>query len=198
MRRRALLAPALAATPLPALAHSPIEGIGEFYGGLIHPLLVPSHALALLSFALLVGQRGLAAMRASYPLFALMLLVGLVLAGFAVNPRFAVEPVLLALAMTCGTLVALARAPHPLVIAALGAVLAGVIGMDSGVTDRTRQESFAALLGCWLGAAVMLIAVAGLAELVQRPWQRVALRVLGSWGAASAALVLALTLRGPA
>jgi len=67
--------------------------------------------------------------------------------------------------------------------------------MDSGVSGLSRRETFAALCGCWLGAVLLLILVAGVAEMAHRSWQRVALRVLGSWTAASGALVLALALR---
>ena len=36
-------------------------------------------------------------------------------------------------------------------LAVLAGVLALLIGMDSGFTDMDRRETFAALLGCWLG-----------------------------------------------
>ncbi len=195
MRRSLAAAVALCALPGGALAHSPIEGIGEFYGGILHPLLVLPHALALLVFSLLVGQCGLRAMRFAYPAFLLALIPGLFLAGFEVQPAIPYETVLVALAIACGLLVALQTPlPAPL-LALLGAVLALLIGMDSGVSGLNRQETFAALCGCWLGAALLLIVIAGLAELAQRHWQRLALRVVGAWTAASGALVLALALR---
>ena len=31
------------------LAHAPFVGVEGFYGGLLHPLLVPAHAMALLA-----------------------------------------------------------------------------------------------------------------------------------------------------
>jgi len=181
--------------PQLALAHSPIAGIAKFYGGLLHPLLVPSHALALLVFALLVGQRGVRAMRFSYPSCLAVLAVGLVLAGVEVPAGLSAESALLTITFLCGLLVAL-QVPVPFVLyTILGAALGLLIGIDSGVTDSTRQETFAALLGTWLGAAIALVAVAGVVELLVQPWQRVAVRVLGSWGTASALLVLALALR---
>jgi CBS-domain-containing membrane protein len=80
-------------------------------------------------------------------------------------------------------------------LAVLAGLLALVIGMDSGVTGLDRRETFAALFGCWLGAVLLVLVIAGVAEMARRPWQRVALRVLGSWITASAALVLALALK---
>lgn len=190
-----LLALALAGAATPVLAHSPIEGIGQFYGGLLHPVLVLPHALCLLAFALLVGQCGVRAMRAGYPPFLAALAIGLVLAGFSIPLGIASEFVLLALTAVCGLLVALQWSPPLLAFTLLGAVIGLVIGADSGVEGLSRQQTFAALLGCWLGAVIALIVIAGLTELFTRPWQRVLVRVLGSWGSASAILVLALSLR---
>ena len=48
--------------------------------------------------------------------------------------------------------------------------------------------------GAGVGACLVLILVAGLAEMPRRDWQRILVRVLGSWCAAAAALVLALSI----
>lgn len=196
MKASRLFAATLVALPGSALAHSPMAGIGEFYGGMLHPLMVLPHMLALLVFALLIGQSGVRAMQLTYPVFMLALTIGLFLAGFSVAPISMTEPVLLVTSTGCGLFVAAQRPPPVFVLALLAGILALLIGMDSGVTGLGRRETFATLLGCWLGAVLFLIVVAGIAELAQRSWQRVALRVLGSWTAASGALVLALAL-GP-
>ena len=47
----------LLAFPAAAQAHTPIPGMGEFAGGLLHPLTTPFHVLILLGLALLVGQQ---------------------------------------------------------------------------------------------------------------------------------------------
>ena len=172
-----------------------MEGIGEFYGGILHPLLVLPHALSLLVLGLLVGQGGVRAMRFTYPPFIVALAAGLFVTGFQLQPSLPFEKMLLLLAMVCGLLLALQSKLPVAVLALLGAVLAFLIGMDSGVSGLSRRETFAALCGCWLGAVLLLILVAGVAEMAHRSWQRVALRVLGSWTAASGALVLALALR---
>lgn len=172
-----------------------MAGIGEFYGGMLHPVMVLPHVLSLTVFAVLLGQRGTRAMRFAYPPFMLALIVGLFLAGFEVQPALPSEAILLSVALVCGLLVAAQRPPPGAVLSVLAGLLALVIGMDSGVTGLDRRETFAALLGCWLGAVLLLLVIAGVTEMANRPWQRVALRVLGSWITASAALVLALALR---
>ena len=194
MRRR-YLAPLLLLAPGIALAHSPMQGIGHFYGGILHPVLVPSHLLAILALGLLIGQRGVSTMRAAYPCFLVALLVGLTLAGFSPAAPARAEPALLLIAACCGLLAAL-NIPTPRVVAALAALLTAlVVGADSGVDNLNRQETFGALFGAGVGACIVLIVVAGLAEMPRRDWQRILVRVIGSWCAASAVLVLALALR---
>ena len=172
-----------------------MPGIGEFYGGLLHPILVLPHFLVLLVFALLIGQSGVQAMRLAYPPFMLALLIGLFLAGFEIAPVLPSEKLLLTAATLCGLVVAAKRPPPGWILAVLSGIAALVIGMDSGVTGLDRRETFSALAGCWLGAVLLILVIAGVAEMARRPWQHVAVRVLGSWIAASAVLVLALTLR---
>jgi urease accessory protein len=189
------LAPLLLLTPGIALAHSPMQGIGHFYGGILHPVLVPSHLLALTSLGLLIGQRGLSAMRLAYLFFLAALFVGLILAGVSPAPPPNAETVLLVLAGCCGLAVSL-QVPTPRVLLALAALLTAlVVGADSGVADLNRQETFGAMFGAGVGACILFIAVAGLAEMPRRDWQRILVRVLGSWCAASSVLVLALELR---
>ena len=89
----------LALVPQLVLAHSPMAGIGKFYGGMLHPLMVLSHALALMMFAMLVGQRGVRAMQFAYPAFIAALVTGLVLAGFAVAPWLNRESILLVMTL---------------------------------------------------------------------------------------------------
>lgn len=195
MLQRCLTAALLLLAPGVALAHSPMPGVGSFYGGLLHPVMVPSHLITLVALGLLIGQRGLGAMRLTYPCFLVALTGGLIVAGWSPEAPGAAQTVLLALAGGCGLAVAF-KLPAPRALLALVTVItAAVIGADSGITGLSRQETFGALLGAGAGACLLLLAVAGLAELPQREWQRIAVRVLGSWCAATAALVLALTLQ---
>src|SRR5258708_21289869 len=56
----------------PASAHT-IEGLSGFYGGLLHPVLTPTHGLALLGLGLLIGQQPADKRRLPQMLFALAL-----------------------------------------------------------------------------------------------------------------------------
>lgn len=181
--------------PEVALAHSPMPGIGYFYGGILHPAMVPSHLVALVALGLLVGQRGVAAMRLSHPCFLLALVAGLIYAGFFPDAPAETETVLLVIAGCCGLAVASQLPAHRGIIASTTLLTAFVIGADSGVAGLDRRETFGAMLGAGVGACILFIAVAGLTEMPRRDWQRILIRVLGSWCAASAVLVLALALR---
>ena len=65
------------ATPSMALAHSAIPGIGFFYSGMLHPLRVAEHLLALLALALLLGQTGLQKSHFALGAFSAGLVLGL-------------------------------------------------------------------------------------------------------------------------
>jgi urease accessory protein len=54
--------------------------------------------------------------------------------------------------------------------------------------------AYVIMLGTWLGAVLVLVALAEVTARLTRHWQLIGLRVLGSWIAASAILVLALRL----
>ena len=64
--QRCLTAALLLLAPGVALAHGPMPGVGSFYGGLLHPVMVPSHLITLVALGLLIGQRGLGAMRLKF------------------------------------------------------------------------------------------------------------------------------------
>src|SRR5258708_36995165 len=54
---RAGMAVAFSAVPETASAHA-VFGVTGFFGGFLHALVVPSHVLAIVALALLIGQQG--------------------------------------------------------------------------------------------------------------------------------------------
>ena len=76
------------------------------FAGLLHPLVVPAHVLAVAALALLIGQQG---WRRNVPIaFSVAVLIGLGAIAMAYVPKFA-EETLLAFAAITGLLVALSR-----------------------------------------------------------------------------------------
>jgi urease accessory protein len=183
---------ALLLTADAAVAHA-VLGVTGFAGGLLHPLLVPSHICSIVALALLAGQQRW--LRGLLIVFAVGLVLSLGAIALAYVPTFA-EAALLSLAAVTGALVALAR-PLPMVLSVALAAATGVaIGFDSPPETISIAEANLALLGTALGAPAALVALAWFASRLHRDWQRIGMRIAGSWIAASAIMVLTLRLGG--
>jgi len=153
--------------------------------------VAPTHLLAVVAIGLLGGKGG----RRGFLLvpFAAGLLAGSVAIAFAIR-QMPSAPALLAMAALSGIAVAAAiRLPASLtqgLALAAGATLAldappQVIGIPTAIASQ---------IGTGVAAVIVLVLAASIAARADRPWQRVGLRVVGSWAAASAILVLALRL----
>ena len=180
--------------PEAALAHAPLKGIGTFYNGVRHPVLVPAHLLTIFALGLLLGQHAPRASRVGWFGFVIAFWAGLAgtRLGYAVP-----DVVLLALAMCAGLLVALERIGHLGIALALAAAAGLCLGLDSAPEGIAEGERWLALLGTATGGVLLISYVGGLAAGLVRPWQRIGVRVAGSWTAAGAGIVLALALAGP-
>ena len=188
----ALLLLLLAAGPGVASAHGDLERLGPFYGGALHPLLVPAHALALLGLGLLVGQRGLAAEGR-----ALSMLLGALLAGLGLGAAFAstlpVETLVLLLGATAA-LATVAQRPLPgFVLPTLAGAIGLGLGLDSVPAAGTPWMQWSGGAGTVLGVLATTTLTAALADQARSAWSRIGVRVVASWLAASALLVLALS-----
>jgi urease accessory protein len=174
----------------PASAHT-IAGLAGFYGGLLHPVLTPTHGLALLGLGLLIGQQPAERRRLPQLLFTLALAGGLLALALAVNETPAGAVLLLGVALS-GALVAAAFRLPLLVLGPLALALGAAIGLDSPPEVISFQEGVVMLIGTGLGATIGLGLVVEAAARMARDWQLIGVRVLGSWTAASALLAIAV------
>jgi hydrogenase/urease accessory protein HupE len=201
---RLAVAALLAVVAAPAAAHSPIEGIGIFYSGALHPLVTPPHLIALLALGLLLGQAGqratgdddapLAALAAPLAALGVALVAGVLRAGLHPAEEPDTDRVLLALAAATGLAVAAAwRAPQGvrLVVALAVGLATGLASAPTGVSDAERWTSLAGTAAASLMLAAYVAVMVAMAR--RPPWLAIAARVLGSWMAAAALLVLALS-----
>jgi hydrogenase/urease accessory protein HupE len=177
----------------PAAAHAVVEGLGSFQAGLLHPLLTPAHALALVALGLRVSQQKRSHRQALLILFAASLLaaVGAIAAALAFTEA---TNLLLGAALVAGLLTALAR---PLPFWATGFLIVAVaigIAFDSVPQEIWAQPTLLSLAGTILSGWLILVSIAYGAAEPRREWMRIGVRILGSWTAASALLVLALRL----
>jgi hydrogenase/urease accessory protein HupE len=185
---------ALVMSPLPAEAHLNSTGMGPFYDGLMHFLMGPADLVPVLALALLAGLRGAAfGRRALFTLPAAWFLGGL--AGLS--------------AMTLN--------PHPLIAAAWFLLLGGLLASDAKLSMRVTS-ALAVLLGLYhgylngngmgpldtavvalLGLVFAIFALIALAAAfvvrLHAQWARIAVRVAGSWIAASGLLMLGWAVR---
>lgn len=179
--------------PSDAAAHLVTTGMGPVYDGIGHLLLTPEDLVPAIAFALFAGLRGAAeGRRAMFLLPVAWLTGGLIGLRVSATPAF---PVPAASFMVLGTLVA-----ADLRLPANGvAVLAVVLGLVHGVLNGTALRQGAGGLGL-LGIMAALFVLVALASAfvvsLERPWTRIAVRVAGSWVAASGLLLLGWAFRG--
>jgi urease accessory protein len=166
-----------------------------FVAGLLHPLALPAHVLALLALGLLIGQQTARTRHVSLAAFVAGAAVGLTAIAFGVGQTSAAD-VLLATTFVSAASAAIAR-PLPALACALLAVIAGVaLALDSPPEAISIAVATATLVGTGLGASLALaIIVTGMNYLTRGRewnWARLGGRILSSWIAASAILVLAV------
>ena len=166
-----------------------------FVAGLLHPLALPAHVLALLALGLLIGQQTARTLHMSLAAFVAGAAVGLTAIALGVGQTSAAD-VLLAATFASGASAAIAR-PLPALACVLLAVIAGVaLALDSPPEAISIAVATATLVGTGLGASLALaIIVTGMNYFTRgrgRNWARLGGRILSSWIAASAVLVLAV------
>jgi urease accessory protein len=188
---------AFAMWPAPAEAHLNTTGMGPLYDGLMHFLLSPEDLVPVLALALLSGLRGAAHGRqALFTLPAAWLLGGLLgLTVAATNGSAALSAFWFLL--VGGLVAADAKLPVRLTTA-----LAALLGLSHGYLNGTGLgESGSAVLvvlGLVLAVFVLVALASAFVVRLRADWARIAVRVAGSWIAASGLLMLGWAVRGGA
>lgn len=178
----------------PALAHT-AAGSSDLYAGALHALSAPAHLLSFVAIGLLAGQQAGKA-QSMLMVFCLALIAG-TLASSTLPAQPATGSLNLAVTATLGTLVATAwRLPGPALLtlaSVCGLGLGWASGSDAG--PGTNRWLFAPGVAV-AGLAVSTYCLMATDFLLRRNagWMRIAVRVAGSWIAAIAVLVLAITI----
>jgi hydrogenase/urease accessory protein HupE len=176
-----------------AHAHGTLPGSGGFYAGALHPVLTLEHLLLLVALGLLLGRGSGAPAKA--PLLALAAAVA---AGLALGPVGLAGPAVPLGILTGATLAgagiaAGARLRSPALVA-LAAAAGLATGLDTGMPPA-GVVAWVPYAGVFLGVFLIVLNAAA-AAVACRPPYGVAVRVAGSWIAATAVMVLALHVRG--
>jgi urease accessory protein len=181
-----------------AQAHLMNTGFGPFYDGLTHLFVTPEDLLPVIALALLAGLRGPRFGRAV--LFALPVawLVGSA-AGLLLAPQVTLPVAETIVTVALGALLA---ADCPLPFAAVGglAILLGLLHGSLNGAELPKTNASGQITAAGVAAALFVVVslLAGQAASVRVPWVRIAVRVVGSWIAATGLLLLGWSLhRGP-
>lgn len=175
-----------------AFAHVPIKTLNGFYNGLLHPVFVPSQVLLLIASGLFFGQQGVRENLPAVAVFFAATVTGLVAAWFSTG--IDLELIILSMAAIIGLLTAASPAAGVYGCSII-AVLAGfIVGLDSAQEYLTGRIKFLSLFGSGVGIYLLLLYPMGVANYFRgRAWQKIGIRIIGSWLAASSLMVLALS-----
>jgi urease accessory protein len=198
MRRGPLAAIANAALLLaPSIAHAHLvnTGLGPVYDGISHLFISFDDLLPVVAMALLAGLNGpVAGRRAVFALPAAWLAGGVAgyLAAVAILPTGITALSLLAL----GILTAADLKLRPAMVTALAVALGLLHGWLNGAAVALAGRDAIGLTGIAGSIFVVAALASALVVSLRRPWTRIAVRVSGSWIAASGLLLLGWTLSG--
>jgi urease accessory protein len=192
--RRAMSAGAALLAPSVAHAHLVTTGLGPFYDGVTHFLLTPEDLLPALALALLAGLRGAHAGR-----LALFALPGAWLVGGLLGLAFPIAglpPALTTVSFVAlGGLVALDARLSPAGVAAIATAVGLVHGGYNGAAMAQANLGALGLVGIAAALFATVALAAALVVALRAPWTRIAVRVAGSWIAATGLLMVGWTLR---
>jgi len=173
-------------------AHLPTIGLGPVYDGVFHLFLSPEDLIPVIALALLSGQRGAPFGRRALWLVPLAWFAGGMLGMFMGSGRGS--------ALTCvsflavgGLVAANARISLP-VLTVVATLLGCFHGYLNGAGINRFDDGTYALLGLALAVFVVVALFSSLVVPLRQQWTRVAVRVAGSWIAASGLLMLGWTL----
>jgi hydrogenase/urease accessory protein HupE len=195
LRTCAIVVFALALSCKPAQAHLNSTGMGPLYDGLMHFLTSPEDVVPALALALLAGLRGAAyGRRAVFTLPAGWLLGSLFgLSAAATNGNAVVASFWFVL---LGGLVAADTNLSLRAMTALAALLGLVHGYSNGTGMGRSGFAIIAVLGLASAVFVLIALAAALVVRLRAHWTRIAVRVAGSWIAATGLLMLGWAIRG--
>jgi urease accessory protein len=177
-----------------AEAHLITTGLGPVYDGATHFALSPEDLIPVVGLAILAGLRGPAHGR-----WALFALPAFWLVGGAVGLLIARPTSDFAAALSLllvGGLVAADVPLSPWGTAAVAALLAAAHGYANGSAFPSDGNSFLVVLGIAAAVFVSFALVAASLLHLRSQLARIAMRVSGSWIAASGLLLLGWSLRG--
>jgi urease accessory protein len=196
MRKAARLLPAAALLSFaaPADAHLVTTGLGPVYDGIAHLVMSPADLALVVALTLFAGMRGARAGRTILAVLPVSWLAG-GLVGLSLPTASNLEWTTGPCFLFVGALIAADRNLSAGVVAALATAVGAFHGFLAGSALSTTPSGGLELLGGLAALLVVVTLVAGVVVSLKVFWARIAVRVLGSWIAATGLLMLGWTLR---
>ena len=172
----------LAALPNMASAHLVSTRFGDFYGGLVHPLLALAHVVPWLALGLLGAIQGPATARWALLSFPLAVAVGSLLGSYLPELPW-VNGLNLASIALVGLLVALALQLPPRLFIAVTVLFGVSHGYANSAAFLYGSDRVLYILGVGTAAYLLMALITATATLLrqQTTWGVIALRAVGSW-----------------
>ena len=195
VRARAVILLAAALSCGAAEAHLNATGMGPVYDGLMHFLLSPEDLVPALALALLAGLRGAPfGRRAMFTLPVAWLMGSLFGLSAAASSAGMLGASFWFLAL--GGLVVVDARLSLRAMTALSAVLGLFHGYLNGAGMGLSASAVVAAIGFASAVFVLVVLVAAFVVRLRTHWARIAVRIGGSWIAASGLLMLGWSIRG--
>jgi urease accessory protein len=179
---------------LPADAHLNSTGMGPFYDGLVHFLMSPEDIIPVFALALLAGLRGATYGRRTLFTLPVAWLLG-ALAGLTTVTATPHPSVAAAWFLLLGGLLAADAKLSLRMTTALAALLGVYHGYLNGTGMGQFESAAVALLGLVFAVFVLIALAAAFVVKLRAQWAKIAVRVAGSWIAASGLLMLGWAVR---
>jgi urease accessory protein len=153
----------------------------------------PTHLLAVVALGLLAGQGAPRFAVVALGAFALGYTVGTIMIAAALRGQNTAL-VLLGIGALSGAAAAIDRTVPQRAKEIAAAAIGGTLAFDAPPQAITIPSAVAEQIGTGIAALATFALIVLIAMRADRPWQRIGVRILGSWIAASALLVLVLRL----
>lgn len=193
-----LLAVVLLVTSRTAHAHLVTSGVGPFYDGMVHFFVSPEDLLVVVALTLLGGVSGKQVARWVAVMLPLAWLLGMLMGVYAPaasgnGSLIAAVTLLLSGLLLCASPKVSLWAMLPTV-----ALIGAIHGWLNGEAVAATGTSLLAGLGIVIAAAIVGLLLSAASLSLTAAWQRIALRVVGSWIAAIGLLAIAWQFRSVA
>ena len=173
-----------------AFAH-PMKGVGDFYAGMLHPLITVETLLPLLGLSLLAGQQSRETAIKMIVIFPAALAIGTLLIVLRSLPAQLAAFELLITA-SLGLLIALRWRVPVWIPIALSILIGLCIGWSNSVEITGDVSAVRFVAGLSVVGLLITSYGIGLVRHLKLEWTQIAVRVVGSWLAAVGILVLGL------